>query len=598
MSDSNAVGTLWKRFFAALRMTGNRGLYQVHRVTRHPESQSTGYGAQWKKKRCARHDIGALASGRSLSGVSYPFLSVVPSSEISPLVRSAPSGAVSIPFSSLRSDLAWAGALTLSPFTRSTPMNQRQSTPNKRKNTSKSTKTGPRRNRTASAATGRVVHPRAAGIDIGSTEHYVAVPGKTKDEPLVKSFGCYTPQLHEMAQWLHAHKITTVAIESTGVYWVPVMDLLESEGLEVILVNPEGLKQIKTDVKDCRALQHLHSLGLLRGSFRPSQEIVALRAYCRQRAHLVAQSSQQIQLMQKALEQMNIQLHKAISDLSGATGMRILHSILNGQYNPEELAKLRHGAVKTSQTDLAKALTGNYRPEHLFSLRQAVQAYEFFQRQIQLCDEQIDAHMCSLPGAAPDCKPTANSSAAGNGKTPRRRKNQFYFDARQEQIRLLGVDLTKIPGISTLTVQTILSEVGTDLTKFPTAKHFASWLGLCPNNRKTGGRVRSTRTRPVSNRLATALRLAAQSLERSQTSLGGFYRRLKARKGPAKAITATAHKLAVLVYRMITKGQSYVELGLDYYEQQYRNRILQNLTKRARAFGYELLPIPPSAIVS
>lgn len=443
----------------------------------------------------------------------------------------------------------------------------------------------------------RVVNPHAAGIDIGSREHYVAVPGPTMDEPQVKSFGCFTPQLYEMAQWLREHGVTTVALEATGVYWIPVIELLESEGFEMVLINSDWKKQIKTDVKDCRALQRLHMFGLLRGSFRPSQEIVALRTYWRQRVHLVTHSSQQILLMQKALEQMNIQLHKAVTDITGMTGMKIIRNILTGGHDPARLAKLRHQSVKTSEADMVKALTGNYRAEHLFSLRQAVEAYDFLQGQIEACDKAVQAQMRALDVPERLCPPQPGTQTPT--ETAGRRKNQPYVDLRAEQVRLLGVDLTEIPGLSVLTVQTFLTEVGPELTrKFPSEKHFASWLGLCPNYRKTGGRIHRTRTRRVANRLATALRVSAQALERNQTGLGGFYRRLKGRKGPAKAITATAHRLACIIYRMLAKGQQYVEIGMDYYEQQYRQRVLKNLSRRARALGYDLTSQVTGEVVS
>lgn len=437
-----------------------------------------------------------------------------------------------------------------------------------------------------------LVNLHAAGIDVGSREHYVAVRGNS-EEALVRTFGCYTPDLYEMADWLRIQGVTTIAMESTGVYWIPVFEVLESCGFEVLLIDPHGMKQIKTDVKDCRDIQRLHTYGLLRGAFRPAQQILVLRSYWRQRGQAVEQCAREIQLMQKALEQMNLQLHKAISDITGLTGMRIIRAIVAGEQNPVTLAQMRHQAIKAEEAELVKALTGNYRVEHLFALRQALEAFDFFQVQLKACEIAIHAQMSLLPAKTPrndDANPKAAMKPTVTKRIDGKRKKEPSFLLNAEQQRLLGVDLSRIDGINTLTVQTIISEVGTDLTRFPSAKHFASWLGLCPNNRTTGGIIRSRRTRKVKHRLATAFRVAAQTLERSQSALGAYHRRLKSRIGAPKAVTATAHKLACLVYTMLTKGQDYVDKGIEYYEQQYHKRTVYALKRRAKAMGYELIP--------
>lgn len=436
-----------------------------------------------------------------------------------------------------------------------------------------------------------VLNCHAAAVDVGSREHYVAAPG-AGGEIVVRSFGCFTTDLHAMAEWLEGLGVTTVALESTGVYWIPVFEVLEDYGFEALLIDPAGMKQVKTDVRDCRDMQRLHAHGLLRGAFRPPQVVAALRAYTRQRKELVEQCSRAILLMQKALDQMNLHLHKTLSDVSGVSGQRIIRAILRGERNPNVLAQLRHASVKASEEELIKALTGHYREEHLFALGQAVEAFDFYQGQLEKLDRRLHDHLRTLPAKDPEAAPSATPAA-------KRRKNQFYVDLAAEHRRILGVDLRKIPSIDTLTVQTYLGEVGPDpKSAFPTEKHFASWLGLCPNNRKTGGAIRSRHTRHVKHRLATALRVAAQSLERSQTALGAFYRRMKQRLGAPKAITATAHKLARLIYRMLTKGEEYVERGMDYYETQYRQRVLNNLIKRTRQLGYQLINQETGELVS
>jgi len=427
----------------------------------------------------------------------------------------------------------------------------------------------------------QIQNPDAAGIDLGSREHFVAVPEDRDTQP-VKSFGCYTEDLHRLARWLKDCAITTVAMESTGVYWVPVYEILEQYGFEVHLVDARQLKNVsgrKSDVQDCQWIQRLHSYGLLSSAFRPLPEIATLRSYWRQRKGLTDECGRLIQLMHKALEQMNVQLHKAVADVTGKTGLEIIRAIVAGERQPEQLVRFRHAACKVGPQEFVAALNGNFKDEHVFALRQSLAAYDFYQGLLQECDQQMQTYMAQLPSR------TEPDTAAPH----KRRKNQPYFDLRREQVRISGIDLTVAPGIDVLTAQSVFSEVGLDVERFPSDKNFTSWLCLCPNNRKTGGRIRSSRTRPNAHRLATALRLAAQSVGRSKTALGAFYRRLAARIGAAKAITATARKLACIIYRMLKYGQAYVEQGQLAYEQAYKQRSINNIRRQAHNLGFHLV---------
>ena len=441
------------------------------------------------------------------------------------------------------------------------------------------------------------INPNAAGIDIGSQRHYVAVPPDRDKEP-VRNFGCLTPDLHQMAKWLKACRIETIAMESTGVYWVPVVAVLESYGFDVKLVDAYKVKNVpgrKTDVMDCQWLAELHGFGLLSGAFRPDKQIQVLRSYWRHRSTLVEACSTQIHLMQKALEQMNIQLHKVITDITGVTGMKIIRAIVGGERNAVKLAGMRHPLIKSSEQTIAKALTGEYRQEHLFTLKQALEIYDFYQDKIAECDRRTEEYMGTFQQKA-----NSNDLDSKSGKTnkAKRRKNQPNFDLRTCLFEMTGVDLTRIDGIETMTAQTVISECGFDMSVFPTEKNFASWLGLCPNNQITGGKVRKRRTRKVQNRAARALRLAAQSLHSSKSALGAYYRRMRARLGAPKAITATAHKLAILIYRMLKQGMDYVDRGQKYYENQYTERVIKNLTKRAREMGYVVVCKSTGELVS
>ena len=428
------------------------------------------------------------------------------------------------------------------------------------------------------------LQPDAAGIDVGAQVHYVAVPEDRAPES-VRHFGCYTQDLHELARWLQECRVKTVVMESTGVYWVPLFEVLERRGFEVKLVDARHVANVpgrETDVDDCRWLQRLHSYGLLRGCARPPDAVVVLRSYWRQRASLVVAAARAIQLMHKALEQMNVQIHKAISDITGKTGMAILRAIVAGERDPQVLARHRDHRVKRKEAELVAALTGEWRGEHLFALSQALAQYDFCQRQTQECDAEIAAYLQTFASKI-------DPQELPPGLAPTRGKNQPAFHLREELIRMTGVDLCRIDGIDASTALTLVTESGIDVSGFPSEKHYASWLGLCPHNKITGGKVHSRHTRKVNNRAATALRLAALALSRTQTALGAFYRRMKARLGAPKAITATAHKLACLVYRMLRYGMEYVDKGQQAYEEQPRKRELRALQRRAAALGLGLV---------
>ena len=412
----------------------------------------------------------------------------------------------------------------------------------------------------------------AAGIDIGSKSHFVAVPEGTDEQP-VREFSTFTADLERLAGWLISCGVTTVAMESTGVYWIPVFEILESHGLEVKLVNARHVKNVpgrKSDVLDCQWLQQLHTYGLLHGAFRPTDEVCTLRAYVRQRGTLVRSAASYIQRMQKALAQMNLQLHNVVADITGTTGMRIIKAILHGERNPDVLAAMRDARCKNSVATIARSLKGNYRPEHLFSLQQAVELYEIYQTKIADCDQQILDQLKSLDDSPNDTPPINVGDAL---------------------IHMSGVDLTSINGIDTNTALKVLAEIGTDMSRWKSSKHFASWLGLSPGTKISGGKILSSVTKPVANKAAAALRMAAFTLFNSKSALGAYLRRQRARLGAPKAITATAHKLARLIYAMLTHGTAYVDAGQEYYEERYRVRVIQNLKRRAQELGFELVTV-------
>ena len=437
-----------------------------------------------------------------------------------------------------------------------------------------------------------VLNPHAAGIDVGATSIYVAVPADQHSEP-VRCFGTFTQDLLALAYWLKECEIRTVAMEATGVYWIPLFQILEERGLEVCLVNARHAKNVpgrKSDVADCQWLQHLHAVGLLRGSFHPPQAVRAIRALLRHRDSLVKMAASHVQHMQKALTQMNLQLHHVISDITGQTGLAILDAVLAGERDPEVLAQLRHPGIKASQETIVRALQGDWRLEHLFTLRQALDAYRYYQHLLAECDAEMERQLGGFESQiAPD-------PAAEHPRKRTIRGNQPRFaslDLAAELHRILGVDLTRVPGVDTLTTYTLFTEVGSDLSPFPSGNHFASWLGLCPDNRVSGGKVLSVRTRKGKNRAARALRLAAYALSRSHSALGDYYRRMRTRLGAPKAITAAAHKLARIIYHLLTTGQEYDESVFAQNEERYRQRRSRWLEREAAALGYSLMPWQP-----
>jgi transposase len=441
------------------------------------------------------------------------------------------------------------------------------------------------------------VNLNAAGIDVGSSEHFVAVPLDRDPQP-VQRFGAFTSDLYRLADWLKECGIETVVMESTGVYWIPLFQILETRGFEVKLVNAKHVKNVrgrKTDIVDCQWLQQLHTYGLLSGSFRPQDAICVLRSYLRHRANLIQQCTAHIQHMQKALIQMNILLHNVISNITGVTGLRIIEAILEGERDGVKLASLKDHRIKSSANEIARSLEGDYREEHLFALRQSLELYRFYHKLLDECDQKIQSHMQQFePKVEIKEKPLAPRRTTH--RLPQR--NEPKVDWRTALYQMSGVDLTRIDGIDILTSQTIISEVGFDMSPWKSEKHFASWLGLCPNNEVTGGKVKNRGRRKVVNRAAQALRMAAQSLKNSKTALGAFFRRMRARLGPAKAITATAHKLSRIVYRMLKFGHEYVDQGEQYYQERYRERVIKSLKKRAHLLGLEVVEKNSAALAS
>ena len=446
----------------------------------------------------------------------------------------------------------------------------------------------PRKRRKKISRSVPMFNPNAAGVDIGATEIYVAVPAD-RDPDSVRSFATFTEDLHALAAWLKKCGVTSVAMESTSVYWIPLFLLLEEQGFEVCLVNARHVKNVpgrKTDVADCQWLQYLHSVGLLRGSFHPPEEVSAVRSVLRHRGSFVRMAASHVQHMQKALTQMNLQLHHVISDITGKTGLLILDAILAGERDPAALSQLRDPRVRASRETIAKALVGTWRREHLFTLRQSLCAYRHYQDQIAQCDREIQEMLSHFDSRI---DPTQPPLAPSQSHKPR--GNEHSFDLRTEMYRILGTDLTAIPGLDAATVHTLFSELGRDLSAFRTSGHFCSWLGLCPDNRISGGKILSVQTRKVKHRAATALRLAAQALHRSDSPLGEFHRRMRARLGPPKAITATAHKLARLIYYLITTGKPYDQTVFAHSEHRQQQRRARRLQTQAAALGYKLVPV-------
>ena len=432
-----------------------------------------------------------------------------------------------------------------------------------------------------------VIHPHAAAIDVHSDNHVVCV-GPNQ----VQTFGAYTVDLHAIADYLKQHGVTTVVLESTGVYWIPLFEVLEGRGFEVFLIEPSQARHCgarpKTDVLDCQWLQRLHTFGLLRPSFRPPEFVLALRGYWRQRQMQVRYAASHVQHIQKALEQMNVKLTEVAADIMGMTGKRIIEAILQGERDPKKLASLRDPSCKKTEAEYAKALEGTWRPEHLFALKQAFALYQFHHRQITECDQRLEEEMARLPNRAADKPFQSRPRRCG------RKNNDVRFDATESLFKAVGVDLTLIDGIEINTAMVILAEIGVDVSRFPTEKHFASWLRLCPRLEQSNQTSKKRSPQRGKNRLAQALRMAAQAVSRTKTPLAMFYHRIKGRLGGKGAITATAHKLAVLVYRLMKYGVEYVRQSLDEYAAKVKEQMERSLRRKADLLGYELVPKTPA----
>src|SRR6516225_7068428 len=447
----------------------------------------------------------------------------------------------------------------------------------------------------------RLTHRHAAGIDVHSAVHWVAVPpGDAPPPPAdhpanlpahVRCFGACTADLIALADWLAECGVKTIAMESTGIYWIPLFELLESRGLEVFLVQPRQSRRApgrpKSDVLDCQWLQRLHSYGLLTASFRPAEQIVVLRSYLRQRQMLLRHAGQHVQHLQKALEQMNVKLAEVVSDVTGVTGLAIIRAILRGGRDPLELAELRHDKCHHTESEIARALYGNWRDEHLFALRQALELYEAYQAKLRDCDDCIERHLRTFADRS------GGRKLDQKARRRRRPRHEPAFDVRAALFRFRGVDLTVIEGVDRTTALTILGEIGCDLSKWPTVKHFVSCLGLCPQHQGSAGQIKSRHTRRGANPAARALRLAAQGCHHAKNALGAFYRRIQARCGGPKAVVATARKIAERVYRLLKYGEAYVRQEMAAAEEAYRARVLKGLARKATGLGYPLVPATP-----
>jgi len=441
-----------------------------------------------------------------------------------------------------------------------------------------------------------VFQPNAGGIDIGAREIYVAAP-PDRDEHPVRQCGTFSSDLDQMGEWLVSCGITTVAMESTGVYWIPVYDAMERHGIEACLVDPRNMKNVpgkRTDFHECQWIQHLHSLGLLHAAFRPESGVRAVRALMRRRNDLVEMASQHVQHMQKALTQMNVQFQHVISDLTGLTGLAILDAILEGERDPAVLAKLRDPRIKANEETIRKSLEGNWRAELLLVLKQRLSLYRSYRDQIQACDQEIEKLVAAFE---PRVDPAEKPLPEDRKKRQRQRKKKSGsadFDMRTEAYQLFGVDLTQIPGVMTL-VLLLFSEVGRDMSRWPTAAHFVSWLGLCPDNDISGGKVLSRAARRTNNRAGTLFRMAASSLYREQSPIGDYLRRMKAKLGPAAGTTATAHKIAIIFYTMVKNQVEYDATLWKKRDALREKRIEARLHKQAAQRGYKLVPLEAAA---
>jgi len=433
------------------------------------------------------------------------------------------------------------------------------------------------------------INPNAAGVDVGASELYVCVP-EDRDPRPVRVFQTFTSDLHEIAAWLKRCRVTSVAMESTGIYWIPLYEVLEEAGFEVKLVNAREAKNMpgrKSDILDCQWIQQLHSYGLLTASFRPPKDIVALRSLVRHRDRLIVARAVHIQHMQKALHLMNLQLDNVLSDITGVTGMRILRALVAGERNLDTLASYRDPSCKSSAQVIRESLKGNYQEEHLFPLRQSLELYEYHTTMIQQCDREIEQKYRALPSRV-DLQRKPLPPSKKQQKKPR--KNAPTFDLRSRLYEMAGVDLTAIDGCNAATIQVVLSETGVDMEPWRTCGHFTSWMCLAPHNDISGGKVLRSRAKKTKNRANTALRLAAQALTHSDSWLGAYYRRQRARLGAPKAIIATAHKIARIIYYMLKYQREFVDLGANHYEAQYRKRQINSLTKKAASLGLLLVP--------
>jgi len=443
-----------------------------------------------------------------------------------------------------------------------------------------------------------------AGIDLGSESHFVALPNPNhKGEVLIKEFGTFTTHLLECINWLKECKVTSVAMEATGVYWMHFYSMLEEKGIEVILANSRHVKNVKgrkTDVRDAEWLMQLHSYGLLEGAFIPSSEVAQLRTYLRLREQSVRMAGESIQRMQKALIAMNLRLDNVLNDISGKTGMAILKAILNGERDPKVLASLRDQRCRKSEDEIEESLKGHYREDHLFALKKAMADYEFHVKGARDCEQ---AAQMQLQKFATKASETATETEKGEDIKARKQRNckhqrlhEYNFDVRKELFRITGVDLIALPGVAESTALTLISEIGLDMRKWPTAKHFCSWLKLSPNNQISGGKVVRRDTNKKPNRAALALRMAVSGLykDANQTALGLFYRRKRSQKGAPKAITAAASKLARMLYDMLKTGRQFVEFGAEHYQAQQKERVLKNMKRTLRNWGYTIQKAKPA----
>jgi transposase len=458
----------------------------------------------------------------------------------------------------------------------------------------------PKRRQKGLCLSDRPVHnPDAAGIDIGAREIFVAVPAG-RDENPVQVFATFTEDLQRMVDWLLACRVTTVAMESTGVYWIPLYEMLEARGIKPCLADARHMKNVpgrRTDWHECQWLQYLHSVGLLRAAFRPEEQVCAVRALMRHRGQMVEMAGQHVQHMHKALTQMNLQIHHVLSDITGQTGLAIIDAILIGERDPDVLALLRDHRVKASPETVRKSLVGHWRPEHLFTLAQSCEMYRTYQAKVADCDLRIEELLGAFPPRVdPDArplppdrkrrkKPSRSKGGTTTGKTP------TPFDLRIEAYKLFGVDVTQIPGLATMAL-VLFAEIGRDLSKWPTASHFASWLALCPDNDISGGRVLWKGTRKTKSRAGQLFRLAAYSLHHSSTPLGDYLRRMKAKLGPRAATTAAAHKIAVIFYTVVRNQVEYDETIWASRDTHRTKRIEAKLHRQAKRLGYKLVPIP------